>query len=256
MAAFAEKDYIFPTALDARVRGCSICSIRSSSSSPYRARDGARASRVPNEAGIVAGCLALIGDLPRDAAVHRDAQRARRAAADLTRVLDGRPAGHRVRRSGRSRKRRRVRCCYARMPRRVATAWRAQALAVVLALVAAGRGWYVLTVEHAGRPLVELDLPADEWRDVSTWLRTHTPKDAQVLADPGHALQIRHEPARVGRARRVPRRCEGCGDRASTIARSRCACGAPRGVAGGGRGLATARSRRPIACRSWPRGMI
>ena len=43
---------------------------------------------------------------------------------------------------------------------------RAQALAVVLALVAVGRGWYVLTVEHAGRPLVELDLPADDWRDV------------------------------------------------------------------------------------------
>ena len=59
----------------------------------------------------------------------------------------------------------------------------------MLALVAVGRGWYVLTVEHPGRPLVELDLPADDWRDVSAWLRTHTPKEAQVLADPGHAFK-------------------------------------------------------------------
>jgi hypothetical protein len=68
-------------------------------------------------------------------------------------------------------------------------AWRPKALAIVLALLAVGRGWYVLTVEHPGRPLVELDLPADDWTDVTVWLRTHTPKEAQVMADPGHAYK-------------------------------------------------------------------
>lgn len=64
---------------------------------------------------------------------------------------------------------------------------RAATVALLLGLVALGRGWYVLTVEHPGRPLAEIGFPADEWTDASSWLRTHTPKDAQLLADPGHA---------------------------------------------------------------------
>lgn len=65
--------------------------------------------------------------------------------------------------------------------------WRAPALAVLLAIVAAARGWYVLRVEHPGRPFAEIDLPDDEWRDVSRWVQAHTPKEAGLLADPGHA---------------------------------------------------------------------
>jgi hypothetical protein len=65
--------------------------------------------------------------------------------------------------------------------------WRAPALAIVLALLAVGRGWYVLRVEHPGRPLVEVDLPDDAWCDASRWIERHTPKDAHLLADPGHA---------------------------------------------------------------------
>lgn len=64
---------------------------------------------------------------------------------------------------------------------------RAAIVALLLGLVALGRGWYVLFVEHPGRPLAEIGFPADEWTDASRWLRTHTPKDAQLLADPGHA---------------------------------------------------------------------
>jgi hypothetical protein len=44
----------------------------------------------------------------------------------------------------------------------------------------------VLRVEHPGRPLAQLALPADAWSDASAWLRA-TPPATHVLADPGHA---------------------------------------------------------------------
>src|SRR5262249_21758884 len=130
----------------------------------------------PNEAGLVAGCLALVGiflvTLPfvalRSALIVQLQISRVFWMADLLAIAY-------------------VIWAIAELPHR--EKMRAQVLAVVIALVAAGRGWYVLTVEHPGRPLVELDLPADEWTDVSTWLRTHTPKSAQVLADPGHAFK-------------------------------------------------------------------
>jgi hypothetical protein len=61
-------------------------------------------------------------------------------------------------------------------------------LAVVglLAAFAVTRGVYVTFVEHAGRPVVRLDLAADEWRDAMEWL-AKTPTPTHVLADPGHA---------------------------------------------------------------------
>jgi hypothetical protein len=178
MAAFAEKDYIFPT-------GWSLESWLLNLIYPvvialaYRARLRAGVAQ-PNEGGIVAGCLALIGiflvTLPfialRSALIVQLQISRVFWMADLLAI---------------------VYVIWAMAPVPIAgaprAARRAQALAVVLALVAAGRGWYVLTVEHPGRPLVELDLPAGDWRDVGAWLRTHTPKGAQVLADPGHAFK-------------------------------------------------------------------
>jgi hypothetical protein len=61
-------------------------------------------------------------------------------------------------------------------------------LAVVglLAVFAVTRGAYVTFVEHAGSPVVRLDLAADEWRDAMDWL-SKTPAASHVLADPGHA---------------------------------------------------------------------
>ena len=55
-----------------------------------------------------------------------------------------------------------------------------------LALLSVARGTYVTFVEHAGRPVVRLDLPASEWQDAMAWVR-RTPADTHVLADPGHA---------------------------------------------------------------------
>jgi hypothetical protein len=181
IAAFAEKDYIFPTAwaLDAWALNLIYPVIIVLA---YRARKRAGVAH-PNEGGIVAGCLALIGlflaTLPfvalRSALVVQLQISRVFWMADMLAVAYVIWAVA----EGRGRAESRV----------AAPAWRAQALAVVLVLVAVGRGWYVLTVEHPGRPLVELDLPADEWRDAMVWLRTHTPKDAQVLADPGHAFK-------------------------------------------------------------------
>jgi len=56
----------------------------------------------------------------------------------------------------------------------------------VIALFAATRGTYVTFVEHPGRPVVQMDLAADAWRDAMEWL-ARTPPSAHVLADPGHA---------------------------------------------------------------------
>ena len=184
MAAFAEKDYIFSTewSLESWLLNLIYPVIIAIA---YRARKRAGVAH-PNEGGIVAGCLALVGiflvTLPfialRSALIVQLQISRVFWMADLLAIVYviwaialASPAARAPRRGRRH------------------AGGAAQALAVVLALVAAGRGWYVLTVEHPGRPLVELDLPADDWRDVSAWLRTHTPKDAQVLADPGHAFK-------------------------------------------------------------------
>jgi hypothetical protein len=43
-----------------------------------------------------------------------------------------------------------------------------------------------MTVEHPERSLAAVHLPASDWDDALTWIRTQ-PLDAHVLADPGHA---------------------------------------------------------------------
>ena len=60
------------------------------------------------------------------------------------------------------------------------------ALAIALAALAAGRGTYILFVEHPERPLFETRLPQTPWHEAMQWLATQ-PKDAHVLADSGHA---------------------------------------------------------------------
>jgi hypothetical protein len=64
---------------------------------------------------------------------------------------------------------------------------RAMAAAMLLVAAASVRGWYVLRIEHPGRPLAQAALPNDEWTDASGWLRARTAPGAHVLADPGHA---------------------------------------------------------------------
>jgi hypothetical protein len=62
---------------------------------------------------------------------------------------------------------------------------RGTAIVAILAIVATGRGIYILKVE-ARRPLVQMQLPADAWTDAMSWL-SQQPASWNVLADPGHA---------------------------------------------------------------------
>ena len=61
----------------------------------------------------------------------------------------------------------------------------AVAAAALLAL-AAGRGFYILTIERPERTLFQVDVPASPWLSAMAWL-ARQPPDVQVLADPGHA---------------------------------------------------------------------
>jgi len=61
----------------------------------------------------------------------------------------------------------------------------AAAVVGLLALIAAGRGTYLLTVTHAERSLVERDFTAGPWSEAMRWLADQPPT-WHVLADPGH----------------------------------------------------------------------
>ncbi|HXH06890.1 MAG TPA: hypothetical protein VNI83_09905 [Vicinamibacterales bacterium] len=60
--------------------------------------------------------------------------------------------------------------------------------AAVLALCTMARGAYSQFVSHPDRPLVQVGLPAGDWRDAMAWA-AQTPKDTHWLADPGHAFR-------------------------------------------------------------------
>ncbi|HTM05304.1 MAG TPA: hypothetical protein VL173_17460 [Vicinamibacterales bacterium] len=57
---------------------------------------------------------------------------------------------------------------------------------VAIALIAIGRGTYILRFERVARPLVAISLPDTPWEQAMAWVRTQ-PTNAHVLADPGHA---------------------------------------------------------------------
>jgi hypothetical protein len=68
--------------------------------------------------------------------------------------------------------------------------WLARALALVLVATSVMRGVYVGFVESPSRPTLAFDLPDDDWGAALAWVRAHTPRDAFVLADPGHAWKF------------------------------------------------------------------
>jgi hypothetical protein len=141
----------------------------------------------PGEAGVVAGCLALVAiflvTLPLVAARVAVAVQLQISRvfwmADLLAFLaliwwlaeagDPRPdargaAGFRPRRPA---------CIFA--------------AAAVLALA---RGSYALWIEHPERSFIALAAPADAWTDVSAYLRRETGPSTHVLADPDHAWRF------------------------------------------------------------------
>jgi len=59
-------------------------------------------------------------------------------------------------------------------------------LAIVLLAASAGRGTYIIQLEHAERSLFQLSLPESPWTDAMRWI-ARQPIDIHVLADPGHS---------------------------------------------------------------------
>ena len=63
---------------------------------------------------------------------------------------------------------------------------RATRIAVLLLVLATGRGLYVMLVERPERSLFEVHLPDSPWQDAMAWL-ARQPVETHVLADPGHS---------------------------------------------------------------------
>lgn len=62
----------------------------------------------------------------------------------------------------------------------------AATIAICLVGVSAIRGAYVMLVEQPDRPLFAIRAADSPWEDAMRWV-SHQPRDAHVLADPGHA---------------------------------------------------------------------
>lgn len=70
-----------------------------------------------------------------------------------------------------------------------ATARRAATVAATLAVLATGRGLYVMLVEQPGRPLFAMRLEQDAWQDAMDWLKRQD-RRVHVFADPGHSWKF------------------------------------------------------------------
>ena len=67
----------------------------------------------------------------------------------------------------------------------VPAARRAAIAAVLLAVVSASRGYYILRVEHDHR-LVAVHLPESDWQRMGAWIDANTAPEAHLLAHPDH----------------------------------------------------------------------
>jgi hypothetical protein len=176
--ALADKDYVFPTewgfdswALNLLFPAVILLG--------FWLRRRAGVAR-PGESGIVAGCLALVGIflaswplLMRHSTLAVQLQLSRVFwMADLLAIVYA------------------VWIVAEVFPARAPSTRRAQIVAFVVLIATVGRGWYSMRHDHPGRPLVEIGLPDDEWTDVGRWLRDHTPPEAGLIADPGHAWRF------------------------------------------------------------------
>lgn len=191
-ALVATKDYTFPTTWSASTWATNLAAPLVLAAVAWaRHRAGALSSR---ELGLVAGCLALVAgfllSLPLIAAgvplaVQLQTSRAFWPVEILATLflvwwLVDRPAVAHGR------------------------AHLARAIAILLVAVSVSRGLYVGFIESPDRPTFAFDLPEDDWGQALTWIRTATPADAYVLADPGHAWKPGMGTAvRIGAARDV-----------------------------------------------------
>jgi hypothetical protein len=177
IAALADKDYIFPTdwPLDAWVLNLAYPAVVCAGFWLRRRQGVLR----PGETGLVIGCLALVAMYLASwpLLVVRSALAVQLQLSRVFWLVDLLAFVY-------------VAWFAVEAGSRMVSTRRGPLVLAAVVLLAAGRGWYVLRHDHPGRPLIEVDLPADEWTDVGRWLRDHTPHDAQLLADPGHAWRF------------------------------------------------------------------
>jgi hypothetical protein len=70
--------------------------------------------------------------------------------------------------------------------------WRPAVVAGVLLVASAGRGFYVMEVEHPERSFVQATLEDSDWVRVGHWLAARAPLDTHILADPDHDWKFGH----------------------------------------------------------------
>lgn len=174
LAVLADRDYLFPSRWPAYAWAINLGYLLVILIA-WRVRRR-RGEAVPAEAGLVAGCLALVAvfllALPFDAA-----NVALAIQLQVDRVfwlLDVIATAY-------------IAWWILSGPLGASTVRRAATLAVVLALSAA-RGAYVLH-QGDGRPLVAITLPDTPWTEAMRWIRDQ-PGAWNVLADPGHAFRF------------------------------------------------------------------
>ena len=191
-ALVATKDYTFPTTWSASTWATNLAAplvLVATASARHRA--GALTSR---ELGLVAGCLALVlgflVSLPFIAAgvpfvVQLQTSRAFWPVEIVATLF----------------------LVWWLVDRQAAADGRSsisRGIAVLLVAVCVARGLYVGFIESPERPTFAVDLPDDDWGRALAWIRTATPADAYVLADPGHAWKPGMGSAvRIGAARDV-----------------------------------------------------
>jgi len=174
LATLASKDYLFPNQWDAGpwLANMLYPVVIGATFAARRARGLVR----PGEAGLVAGCLALVAvflaALPLIAGrvallVQLQVSRVFWMADLLATVYliwwlvdSWRATG----------------------PPERSRARLAVVVVAVIAVLAAVRGVYVLRVEHPGRPLLTVGLPADPWTDVGAWLQRRTPAGSPTVS--------------------------------------------------------------------------
>jgi hypothetical protein len=185
---FASKDYVFPNAwpLEAWLANL-VLPVVVIGVWRWRERRGLARQW---EAGMVAGVVALTSvflvSLPFIAshlALAVQLQTSRVfwvidlfAVLSLAWVLaEGTLAAHPVMRAG--------------VERRV---WRPAVLALLLLVVSASRGVYIMRVQHPERSFLQVALEDTAWVRVGAWIAAGTPVDTHVLADPDHDWKFGH----------------------------------------------------------------
>jgi hypothetical protein len=173
LATLETKDYLFPLEWPAYAWLLNL--VYAPAIFYIYKRRAAAGVAVPGEAGLVAGCLALLGvfllALPLNAA--RVALVIQLQVPRVFWMLDFLAIAYLIWLIGEG---------LTPSPRR------ARIVCLVIALVSVTRSAYIKFVKFPDRPIAEIAVPDNDWGRVMAWARS-TPHDSGWLAHPGHAVQ-------------------------------------------------------------------